>query len=814
MQVVCGLCSEYYYVIKCSIEIIVGIIYSFSISVSIYRGIPIEDSKPTMAYQKDAKTHQKLRSLVCLMCFQKLKTMRPITGDAHKPKEKSLLEKIQTYFIEGFDPANPKFPAAVCSHCYNLLIRTPDNLPDPIDFTELEFPSRAQIRELKLSSLDEMVGCTCSLCMIGRQSGNQFSPQASPAYKKGRPAILPPKLAVRKPIRICGRCERVLGKGIPHPQNCSITDLRDNRQEKLEKDPIGYERSASKLIKKKIGESSSGDTAIKLVNTAGKPLVIPKPNTRSVSRALFTDQPVSQEAFGKMSSQAHLTANQQRVVAQHQRVWHGRGVLEPNLRLKQSAESKSLKEFFQLITLKLDHSDKKVRDIGELVDRKVFITSDMKSLVENLCEYRGYEMKDTYLKLMADAGKKTMKICFTLQKLVLEGTTPPGSSRSTYQDGGSKDKFKDSGVNRLQIIVNTEQIEESYFNLKKLYDLIKPYNFRAHHRLFTKAFDMKLNLVWHGLGTASSTYPCLYCLKKKINFADELTMLDGGELRTYGHIKENAEKYRLAKEKHTLKQKLSSAEWFNCEFPPIDQDQFPDETLLLEVCPIMNLHNLLGLFNDVFDILDRILELFELPIRGEDWTKSVGINREKSHGGKPEFNGRQCHMMLSDNSWEKLLKLLNAHSGVDAMSRVVNALDVIHSLKQMVYSCFGHVRLDRYKTDIKRYASHYIKLINYCQQINRPKPKDIILHVTVKAHVVFAHIVKFFEIMDAKGLAKFGLGLYSEQSGETVHKDFDLHYWVGKSYKRSMDHPDYDKNWFDCNLAYDSDHKGYSAKKE
>ena len=68
--------------------------------------------------------------------------------------------------------------------------------------------------------------------------------------------------------------------------------------------------------------------------------------------------------------------------------------------------------------------------------------------------------------------------------------------------------------------------------------------------------------------------------------------------------------------------------------------------------------------------------------------------------------------------------------------------------------------------------------------------------------------------MDAKGLAKFGLGLYSEQSGETVHKDFDLNYWVGKSYKRSMDHPDYDKNWFDCNLAYDSDHKGYSAKKE
>ena len=101
-------------------------------------------------------------------------------------------------------------------------------------------------------------------------------------------------------------------------------------QAKLEQDPVGYEKSASKLIRKK-AEESSGDS-IKLVNTAGRPLNLPKPNKPSSSKALFTDKPVSQQAFATMASQAHLTGNQQKIVAQHQRVWHGRDTLESNLR--------------------------------------------------------------------------------------------------------------------------------------------------------------------------------------------------------------------------------------------------------------------------------------------------------------------------------------------------------------------------------------------------------------------------------------------------------------------------------------------------
>ena len=758
-----------------------------------------------MASARDAKTHKELRSHVCLICLQKLKTMRPITGSPTNPKENSLLDKIQKLFFTNFDPGNPKFPSAVCTHCYNFLIRTPDKLPDPPDYSQLTFPSRAQIRELKISSLDELKGCTCSLCTIGRQNFHHFSPTKSPAHKRGRPAAdpspnLPPRLPLRRPITICERCERVIGKGIPHPQNCSVEDRRENIQTKLEQDPIGYERAASKLIQKK-NEESSGDT-FKLA-TPGRSLAVPKLDKPSVSKALFKDKPVSQAAFNQMASQAHLTDNQREIVAQHGRVWHGRNTFEPNLRQKQRVERQSLKDFFTIVPCKLDHPDKKVRDLGELVDRKVFATTDLKSLVEHLCEIRGYAMSDTYLKVMADAGKSTTKICFTLEKLDLEGSNV-FAKRSTYKDSGSKDMFKDSGVKRLQIIINVESCQESYFNMKKLWDLVKPYNFRDRHKLFTKAFDIKMNLIWHGLGTASSTYPCLYCTKKKIHFADEATMLQGGTSRTYGLIRENAEKYRLAVEKHTGSQKLSSAEFFNCERPPVDDA--PDETKIIKDCPPMSLHLVLGIFNDgIFNILDRLLEHFELPIRGDDWTKAVGIERQKSHGGVRAFNGRQCHAMMTDNALQKLLQLLRAHEDRNAMSKVVNVIDVLHSFKQVVNSSFGRIKLASYKDDIKKFAHHYIKLMNYCHMLTVP----INLYVTPKVHIVFVHVVEFLDIMEEEGLGNLGLSLYSEQSGETVHYDFDANYWIGKSYKRSMNSPDYEQNWFDCNLAYDTDHKGF-----
>ena len=138
--------------------------------------------------------------------------------------------------------------------------------------------------------------------------------------------------------------------------------------------------------------------------------------------------------------------------------------------------------------------------------------------------------------------------------------------------------------------------------------------------------------------------------------------------------------------------------------------------------------------------------------------------------------------MMSDNAWEKLLKMLNAHSAQNAMSRVVNVLDVLHSFKQVVDSCFGMMKLDRFESDIKRLAYHYIKLINYCQQINKPKPNDISLHVTPKMHIIFSHISQSLQMMEDKELGHYGLGFYSEQAGERQIHSSHGHWSAGCGY--------------------------------
>ena len=56
--------------------------------------------------------------------------------------------------------------------------------------------------------------------------------------------------------------------------------------------------------------------------------------------------------------------------------------------------------------------------------------------------------------------------------------------------------------------------------------------------------------------------------------------LEGGDLRDMLHIRQNSEDYQLALSRWTGKTKLSSKDYFNCEYPPVDHD-LPDNCTVL-----------------------------------------------------------------------------------------------------------------------------------------------------------------------------------------------------------------------------------------
>ena len=78
---------------------------------------------------------------------------------------------------------------------------------------------------------------------------------------------------------------------------------------------------------------------------------------------------------------------------------------------------------------------------------------------------------------------------------------------------------------------------------------------------------------------------------KNGDFGKIKILFDGGNLRTLGSVRKNAESYQKAVSLHKGKNKLSSAAFLNGEHLPIsDKD---DSTLILYLIPQMELHEIL-----------------------------------------------------------------------------------------------------------------------------------------------------------------------------------------------------------------------------
>ena len=106
-----------------------------------------------------------------------------------------------------------------------------------------------------------------------------------------------------------------------------------------------------------------------------------------------------------------------------------------------------------------------------------------------------------------------------------------------------------------------EEVSESYHNLRTLVDLL---DLKALD--YMSAFDLKLANAFMGLSTAASTYPCPWCELAKSDFAKPDCLLEGGQFRSLGSIREKALKFQAAKANHKGKTKLSSAQFKNCDF--------------------------------------------------------------------------------------------------------------------------------------------------------------------------------------------------------------------------------------------------------
>ena len=98
-------------------------------------------------------------------------------------------------------------------------------------------------------------------------------------------------------------------------------------------------------------------------------------------------------------------------------------------------------------------------------------------------------------------------------------------------------------------------------------------------------------------------------------------MLPGQKPQILGEIRKYSKLYKEVVLKHKSKNKLSSAEWFNCEHEPLSNA--PDDTNVLDKVAPIELHFLFK--QNIYSVSDQ------------NWSEKVGVKRPPHYGG--QFNG-------------------------------------------------------------------------------------------------------------------------------------------------------------------------------
>ena len=136
---------------------------------------------------------------------------------------------------------------------------------------------------------------------------------------------------------------------------------------------------------------------------------------------------------------------------------------------------------------------------------------------------------------------------------------------------------------------------------------------------------------------------------------------------------------------------------------------------------------------------------------------------------------------LTGNDCRKLLR------NVDKLRAIcpLHCLDYVASFSafnDVVESCFGNELLADFKRCCYRFEAMY---------------KRLEIAITPKVHAIFFHVPDFCSLMNSS------LGMFSEQTPESVHYDFQQH-WL--NFKVSERNPSFSSKFYQCVCMCNSRH--------
>ena len=687
--------------------------------------------------------HQENRVKVCAPCGKNIsvKQIRKVSDTE--------VSHIVDLINVNYDVNNPVFPTGICNTCRNIL-RTAkktgnlSKLPVMLNYEDLVLQ-----RNTRSDDTTEQK-CNCNICltarshakckrMIGDKVEKNTGLYGSSELVDQLPNKTPPKKK-RSSLTICSICKQEIGSGINH--HCSMSQSSDHIVEHVLTLPDKQQdQIITALIKTKANhaETNSRVNASVTLSTKG-------------SKARVLLNPAPQETKLQFSSESldslqmnldNISNKHMKKIANYLRVQGGRQIVEPGYSNHVTLKGKVLENLYSL--------SYSTFDVKDGVEKRPIVYADAESVVSAVIDARGY-LGSASVKVMADGGQGFLKICVTVLPENYNPIVDRGCSeeenidpipeevdrikRSTYKECKSSDNNKLTSVKKVILLAIVPNCKETHSNMKTLFDLTNLNNIS-----FLFVTDMKLLLTCIGCQTATSSFPCPYCLSHYSDIApdnedDPVTdVVDEIEDRTFGKLIEDSTKFvEIYGSKKLLAKHCNST----VNSPLLKESA---AVKVIDKCPPEEMHLMMGFvnhtfFNGLVKVLGRETAL--------KFPKSLNLISQDYHG--EVFEGNACREMLKKAQCIEKAEVLGLISPIIVQPYIC----AYQAMDKLVHACFGMKLVDKSKTVdlIKELIISYM---------------DLDISVTPKLHVIFYHILPSLQNPVLQGR---GLGVVSGQAGE------------------------------------------------
>ena len=521
------------------------------------------------------------------------------------------------------------------------------------------------------------------------------------------------------------------------------------------------ERIVSSQLKEVFEEqnvSTQGGTVF--LTTGGTPLAatLGKPKKRPPPK-------FSNESLTRLQLKMGVSDNKMRVVGNYLRVNCGRDsvdnqrdhMMERNKKLANQFTVKNIVQT-QYVTIEDDEDSekkkkkKKKKETQEVVIPVVF-AQDVEDLASLIMLERGLTPDNSLVQVGIDDGQGLLKVMLSVKEKFPHVEEKKGK-KAKYEDGFAPNDFKLSGVKKL-ILLLVSPTTERHDNMAAL---LGELGIEAID--FGFCCDLKMVLVLLGKQAASSKHCCPFCTGSSPWLSSAPSTTIGSLWRDYTSYVEAGSV-------------LKKAMKFNNVVNPPLVTGLDDQKILGDLFYFPEHHVYTGIHGKLVKELER--KVFKTPEEGkafmDRWMASPGVNVARTvYHGSASFIGNMVTRFLKNI--DDLQTQLREYLSPERFALAEVFITAFNQFAAVVKACFGQTLSPNYTFLIKEFMATY---------------RSLSISIPLKVHLLESHAEEFLKM---KG-EDHGLGFYSEQAMESMHKELKQEWGADKV---DIQHPSYGPN--------------------